>query len=112
LVDGDARLTDGYVPTEAELAPWLDSYLDAQHGLLQRHAPEVVGHLDLCRLYTPGIRLDSNPEVWARVRRNIELAVGYGALFECNAAAIRKGWDTSYPGREVLDVSQVKERVD
>lgn len=80
---------------EAETqARFLDAYFDAQYELLQRFRPEVVGHFDLCRLYTPRLPL----ALHAKMARNIEYAVGYGALFEVNAAAFRKGWDAAYLG--------------
>lgn len=66
--------------------------------------PEVIGHFDLCRLWQPDVRLDADDEVWRAVRRNVQTAVDYGALFEINAAAFRKGWSTAYPGEEVLRV--------
>ena len=34
----------------------LCSYFDAQYHVLRRFHPEVVGHLDLCRLYVPTLR--------------------------------------------------------
>lgn len=93
------------------------AYLDAQYDLLQRFRPEVIGHFDLCRLYRPQVpmtyrssskiapplqpllqRLDET------VRRNISFAVQYGALFEVNSASMRKGWQTPYPGQDILDV--------
>lgn len=102
----DPRLAPGYTPSTAALAPFLAAYLDAQYALLQAHQPEVVGHLDLCLLYTPGVSLkDAGAAVWSKVERNVRFAVGYGALFEANAAAVRKGWASSYPGPDVLDVS-------
>ena len=52
------------------------------------------------------LRSDELEGVWDKVERNIRYAIGYGALFEANAAAIRKGWTTSYPSREVLRVSR------
>ncbi|KAL1412887.1 hypothetical protein Q8F55_000636 [Vanrija albida] len=99
LDQSDVRLQQGYTPTAAELEPFLIAYLDAQYHLLQRHQPEVVGHFDLCLLWCPGASLES---VWDRVKRNVEYAISYGALFEANAAAIRKGWHTSYPTPNVL----------
>lgn len=102
-LDDDARLQLDYTPTADELEPFLIAYLDAQYKLLQRHQPEVVGHFDLCLLWCPSASLES---VWDRVKRNVEYAISYGALFEANAAAIRKGWSTSYPTPNVLRVSQ------
>lgn len=83
------------------------TYFDDQHKLLQRLKPEVVGHFDLCRLYYPTIDFRDSPQVWTRMERNIRFAVSYGALFEVNASAFRKGWNTAYPGAEVFDVRLV-----
>ncbi|KAN0060019.1 hypothetical protein ACQY0O_007992 [Thecaphora frezii] len=79
------------------------SYLDTQLETMQKLRPEVIGHFDLFRLYRPETTLDST-EIWSKIERNVRYAVEYGALFECNAAAFRKGWKTAYPGREVLDL--------
>ncbi|GAA5850716.1 hypothetical protein JCM3766R1_000184 [Sporobolomyces carnicolor] len=78
-------------------------YFDNQFELIDRLRPEVIGHFDLCRLYYPDTNFKEYPEVWAKIERNIELAVSYGALFELNASAFRKGWKTGYPGAEVFD---------
>ena len=45
--------------------------------------------------------------MWSRIERNVRFAVEYGALFEVNASAFRKGWSTGYPGAEVFDVRAV-----
>lgn len=85
------------------------AYFDAQYELLRLCQPEVIGHIDLCRLYLPGASFEA-PAVWSRIERNVDYAVKYGALFEVNAAAFRKGWSTAYPGKDVLEVcSQVLE---
>ncbi|KAH7101738.1 histidinol-phosphatase [Auriculariales sp. MPI-PUGE-AT-0066] len=95
--------TGGVLPTDIDAchAMLCIKYLDAQHELLEQLQPTVVGHFDLCRLYRPGFALDQHPEVWRRVERNVALAISYGALFEVNSAAFRKGWSTAYPGTEV-----------
>jgi histidinol-phosphatase (PHP family) len=97
-----------FIPTDKELLPFLVKYLDAQYEMIEALKPEVIGHFDLCLLFNPGYRLDvpGREEVWKRVKRNIERVVGYGGLFEANGAAIRKGWKTSYPSKEVLRVCQ------
>lgn len=86
------------------LESFLLAYFDSQFELLQRFRPEVVGHFDLCRLYTPKLRFSDYPSVWQKVERNIAYIVGYGGLFEINAAAFRKKWDTPYPGTDVIQV--------
>ncbi len=84
---------------------FLCSYFNAQYELIREVKPEVIGHFDLCRLYTPSLQFSDFPAVQKLVERNIAEAVRYGALFEVNAAAFRKKWDTAYPGRDVVDVS-------
>ena len=86
------------------LSIFLDMYFDAQFELLSKFQPELIGHIDLCRLYTPNLRLHTYPRAWNKLKRNVKLAVAYGALFEVNAAAFRKGWRTAYPGDDVAQV--------
>jgi histidinol-phosphatase (PHP family) len=95
-------------PSSSQLRSFLHQYFDAQYQLLQTFQPEVVGHFDLCLLWTPDVSLSSGDGldgVWEKVERNIRYIVGYGGLIEANSAAFRKGWETSYPGREVVQVS-------
>ncbi|TFK31638.1 Polymerase/histidinol phosphatase-like protein [Crucibulum laeve] len=87
---------------DERLPVFLSSYFDAQYELLQRFRPEVIGHFDLCRLYTPTIRFSDYPSVWKRIERNITYAVEYGALFEVNTAAFRKKWDSAYPAEDIV----------
>ncbi|KIJ22694.1 hypothetical protein M422DRAFT_196875, partial [Sphaerobolus stellatus SS14] len=84
------------------------AYFDAQFELMQRYKPEVIAHFDLCRLYYPSFKFEGFPEVWTRIVRNVDYAVEYGALFELNAAAFRKGWETAYPGSDI--VRYIKQR--
>jgi len=103
------------VTTEAHqgherLGIFLDMYFDAQFELLNNFHPEVLGHIDLCRLYTPELQLRAFPGAWDRLGRNIRFAVAYGALFEVNAAAFRKGWSTAYPGEDVSEVGLLMSR--
>lgn len=86
------------------LGIFLDMYFDAQFKLLVNFHPEVIGHIDLCRLYTPDLQLRAFPRAWGKLERNIKFAIAYGALFEVNAAAFRKGWRTAYPGDDVAEV--------
>lgn len=88
--------------TMEDIEEFVIKYLDAQHEMIIEQEPEVIGHFDLCMLFTPQLSLKSSPKVWERVERNIDAGVRYGALFEANAAAFRKGWDSSYPAPDVL----------
>ncbi|KAJ7026805.1 Polymerase/histidinol phosphatase-like protein [Mycena alexandri] len=66
--------------------------------------PEIIEHLDLCRLYNSTLQLSEYPEALARVERNIIYAVRYEASFEINASALHKGWSTPYPGEDLLQI--------
>lgn len=93
--------------TEASIDPeeaMLDRYLDAQYELMDHFRPEVIGHFDLFRLYNPQMEIQKYPAVWRKVKRNIKYFCDYGALFEFNAAAFRKGWETAYPARDIVEV--------
>lgn len=81
------------------------SYFNSQLTLFETFHPEVIGHFDLCRLYYPLIDFRDYPDVWKLIKRNIAYVVGYGGIFEVNAASFRKGWKSGYPGSEVFEVS-------
>ena len=83
---------------------FLCAYFDAQCEVLERFRPEVVGHIDLCRLYNPELVFSDYPRAKEKLERNIRFAVNYGAIFEVSAAPFRKGWDTAFPGTDVLEV--------
>lgn len=96
----------GATQNVAGLAALLHAYLDAQFEVLDRLRPEVVGHFDLYRLFAPDapwVSGDAGDALRAKLVRNIRFAASYGALFEANSSAFRKGWDgETYPGRDIL----------
>ena len=95
---------DGISSTE-RFEQLFEIYFDNQLRLMQRLKPAVIGHFDLCRLYYPDLDFRSFPLIWEKIQRNVKFAQSYGALFEINSSAFRKGWSTAYPGVEVFDVS-------
>jgi histidinol-phosphatase (PHP family) len=88
-----------------QMTAFLSSYFDAQYELMVRFKPEVIGHVDLCRLYEPSLRFVDYPEAYTKLQRNVLFATEYGAAFELNAAAFRKGWQDAYPAEDVVAVS-------
>ena len=90
--------------TEFEQENFLSAYFDSQYELLRRFCPEIIGHFDLCRLYNHELRFSDYPLTWNKMERNIVYAIEYGALFEVNAAAFRKQWETAYPAEDVVKV--------
>lgn len=98
------RANNGYISL-------LHTYLDAQYEILERLRPEVIGHFDLYRLFDPSApwyperTTTQGREVFTKLERNIRFASSYGALFETNASAFRKGWKgETYPGRVILQL--------
>jgi histidinol-phosphatase (PHP family) len=83
----------------------LHTYFDNQLVLFERIRPEVIGHFDLVRLWNPKLDFRSYEGVWDKVERNVRFGIGYGALFEVNAASFRKRWEEGYPAWDVLEVS-------
>ncbi|CUM65043.1 uncharacterized protein PRCAT00002663001 [Priceomyces carsonii] len=93
------------------------NYFDLQYKVLSSVQPQVVGHFDLIRLFEQPEEIDFTtgkmikdivierdwPEVWDCIIRNIKLVADYGGLFELNSAAIRKGWKTPYPKRDICE---------
>ncbi|KAF9434475.1 histidinolphosphatase [Entomortierella beljakovae] len=80
-------------------------YFNSQYEMLQGLEPEVVGHLDLVRIFFSSITTSQNEltdELWALVKRNIDFVISYGGLFELNSRAWKKGLLDAYPQRDIL----------
>ena len=98
-------------PGQQQMESYLCSYFDAQYELFRQFTPEIIGHMDLCRLYNPTLRLADYPHAFEKLQRNVAFATQYGALFEFNAAALRKGWVDAYPGEEVVKVRSIHTQI-
>ncbi|KAJ2453666.1 hypothetical protein EV183_002070 [Coemansia sp. RSA 2336] len=81
-------------------------YFDEQLELLQQLQPEIVGHFDLIRIFHPYSQGIPDPLLDSEIRklalRNIDYAISYGALFEINSRAWKKGLHDAYPQRDLL----------
>ncbi|TIA69915.1 hypothetical protein E3P92_03324 [Wallemia ichthyophaga] len=82
-------------------ALYVEYYTRLLH-LVKTLEPEVIGHIDLIRLYEPHINLCEYEEAWKLIDAIVKHAAQYGGLIEINAAAIRKGWPTPYPASDIL----------
>ncbi|WWC58564.1 uncharacterized protein I303_101107 [Kwoniella dejecticola CBS 10117] len=100
------ELQDGYMPIQEEMVVFLDRYFDQQYKMIDQFEPEVIGHFDLCFLWTPAFStsIKSIDKLWEKVERNIKRVISYGGLFEANSASLRKGWETSYPSKQILNL--------
>lgn len=93
------------------------AYFDLQYKVVLSLKPQVVGHFDLIRLFEDVDEVDPTtqkvlkditiendwPDVWESILRNIKFIGEYGGLFELNSAAIRKGWDSPYPKKDICE---------
>ncbi|CED82750.1 EB [Phaffia rhodozyma] len=94
------------VTEDERIVDLIEAYLDGQFELMRTIRPEVIGHFDLIKLWNPSwsLRTLGKGSIWSKVKRNVKEAVDYGALFELNAAAFRKGWNEAYPSWEILEL--------
>lgn len=93
-------------PTDLGL---FEDYFDLQYEMLRGLKPSIVGHFDLIRLFAPkepasATFIAQDSALWAKITRNVDYAVSIGALFELNSAAVRKGWETPYPQRDISEL--------
>ena len=81
-------------------------YFDAQLDMLRCVKPPVVGHFDLIRLKSndPNVSFRRMLGVWQRIERNLDFVAAYGGVLEINTAALRKGMNEPYPGRDICQV--------
>lgn len=119
------------IPIDFDRKMWLDAlesaggsvrqlyltYFQLQSQVLKAINPEVVGHFDLIRLLAREDDIDATtkfpvtqvdiktqwPEVWDQIVENLEYVKSYGGLIELNSSAIRKGWDSPYPQRDIAE---------
>ncbi|KAJ2802813.1 hypothetical protein H4R21_002275 [Coemansia helicoidea] len=81
-------------------------YFESQLAMLRELQPEVVGHFDLIRIFHPTAAGTEDPLQAAEIRelalRNIDYAISYGAIFEINSRAWKKGLPDAYPQRDLL----------
>nr|XP_019014915.1 uncharacterized protein I206_01002 [Kwoniella pini CBS 10737]OCF53696.1 hypothetical protein I206_01002 [Kwoniella pini CBS 10737] len=89
---------------EEEIIIFLNNYFDQQFNLIYKFKPEIIGHFDLCLLWIPNFNFKKNKLIWEKIKRNLKKVIEYGGLFEANSASLRKGWNTSYPSKDILNL--------
>ncbi len=78
-------------------------YFDLQYEMIAFLKPAVVGHFDLIRIFDPDYkRRLADPEIIARMRRNLELIKELGLVMDFNLRALLKGADEPYISRPIL----------
>lgn len=76
-------------------------YYDHQLELIESVRPDVLGHFDLVRLFSPDF--EPTPPVQEHEDRNIKAAIKHGVVFDLNCAAYRKGLSDPYPSSRIIE---------
>lgn len=71
--------------------------------MIEALRPDVVGHVDLVRLFRPEQPL--TPPIRAACTAALQAGVHHGCIFEINTSGLRKGLRGPYPHDDVLHVS-------
>ena len=79
----------------------VEDYFDTVVTMIETLRPEVVGHLDLIKIFAPE-PLES-PTFRRGVERSLEAARAVGSVIEVNGRALKKGLSEPYPGRNILE---------
>ncbi|MCB0339042.1 MAG: histidinol-phosphatase HisJ, partial [Bdellovibrionales bacterium] len=77
-------------------------YFDQQFEMISLTKPEIVGHLDLIRIFDPNYTTTlALPSVWERIERNLAAIKELGLSLDLNLAGIKKGREL-YPSEPIL----------
>ncbi len=87
------------------IEPLYLNYFDLQFEMIKRLQPEVVGHFDLIRIFDPDYRDRLvQPQVVAKMRRNLELIRELGLILDFNLRALHKGAPEPYVSESILEM--------
>ncbi|BBO80638.1 putative histidinol-phosphatase [Desulfosarcina ovata subsp. sediminis] len=78
-------------------------YFDQQYEMIQALRPEVVGHLDIIRIFDPDYRSRLvKPAIWEKIMRNLELIKKLDLILDFNLRPLTKGADEPYLSTPIL----------
>jgi len=102
--DGSPTDYETAVNTAGGIIPLYSRYFDIQYEMIRDQKPEVVGHLDLVRLFDPAYPDHlSHPDIRQRIQRNLSLIADLGLILDVNVRALVKGAAEPYPVRWILE---------
>lgn len=79
-------------------------YFDQQFEMITLFRPSVVGHFDLVRIFDKDYRSRlEQPEISARIQRNLELIKDCDLIMDLNLRSLAKGADEPYISRPILE---------
>jgi len=79
------------------------AYFDQQYDMIKDLRPEVVGHLDIIRIYDPEYhqRL-GKPDIWAKIVRNLKLVRRLDLILDYNLRPLTRGEKEPYLSKPIL----------
>ena len=96
-IDESAALYQAAVDTCGGLEPFLVRYYGLVCDMIEQLRPEIVGHLDLPKLYAPAGADLASPKVRRAAEEAIDAARNRNCILDLNTASWRKGLDEPYP---------------
>lgn len=99
-IDYDLETWQSQLLPNASVPELVQRYFERLQTVLSRLRPAVVAHYDLIRLFFPNTPV-KDTAVWPLITRTVDTAIENDCMFELNSSAIRKGWDTPYPQRDI-----------
>ncbi|MBN4064950.1 histidinol-phosphatase, partial [Dehalococcoides mccartyi] len=93
---------DKAVANRGGLEPFLIRYYELVELMIEQVSPEIIGHIDLPRLFSDGAPEHESSSVVAIVDRVLQKAAATGAILDLNVSALRKGLTTPYPSPRIV----------
>ncbi|MDL2329936.1 histidinol-phosphatase [Desulfosarcina sp. OttesenSCG-928-A07] len=82
------------------------AYFDAQYAMIQELKPQVVGHLDVIRIYDPDWRDRLlKPVIWEKIERNLELIKKLNLILDFNLRPLFRGENEPYLFTPILEAA-------
>jgi len=97
---------DKAVASRGGLEPFLLRYYELVGEMIEQVKPEIIGHLDLPRLFSEGAtELESDP-VMKAVYTVLESAKSTGCILDLNVGALSKDLATPYPAPWIVQLAR------
>lgn len=94
---------DEIARTSGGLIPMYCAYFDTQLELIEALKPPVIGHFDYIRIFDAEYPAHlSEPDVKARIERNLERISAYGLILDFNVSSFREGGSEPYVSGWIL----------
>lgn len=103
LIDGPLDLFERALAQAGSLEALAVAYYERVGDMVRRFVPDVVGHLDLIRKNGHRYGEVDTPAIRAAALRALDAVAEHGGILDLNVAAYRKGLQTPYPDRWLVE---------